>query len=60
MVYAALFCLEYNFKPDEIGMELRLYQSDEIIIVIPEPSEILEIMNKIITFDKKIEQINGG
>ena len=29
-VYAALFCLEYQIKPSEIEMELRLYQADDI------------------------------
>ena len=26
-IYAALFCLEYKVKPQDIGMELRLYQT---------------------------------
>lgn len=56
-VYAALFCLEYNIKPSDIEMELRLYQSDEVIIHVPEPEEILYIMDKIVAFDKIIENI---
>ena len=31
-IYAALFCLEYNIKPGEIEIELRLYQNDEVIV----------------------------
>ena len=27
-IYAALFCLEYKIKPNEIGMELRVYKYD--------------------------------
>ncbi len=57
LVYAALFCLEYNFKPTEIEIELRLYQSDEVLIHVPEPEEIIRIMNKIISFDKRIEEL---
>jgi len=57
LVYAALFCLEYNFKPTEIEIELRLYQSDEVLIHVPEPDEIILIMNKIISFDKTIEEL---
>lgn len=57
MVYNALFCLEYNFKPTEIETELRLYQSDEVLIHVPEPDEIILIMNKIISFDKTIEEL---
>lgn len=60
MVYNALFCLEYNVKPGDIETELRLYQSDEIIICVPEVNDILTIMDKIITFDKRIDQIKAG
>ncbi len=60
MVYNALFCLEYNIKPIDIEIELRLYQSDDILIHIPEPEEIYNIMDKIIMFDKKIDQLKIG
>lgn len=56
-IYAAFFCLEYKKKPKDIDMELRIYQSDEVIIHKPESKDILEIMNKVIAFDKKIEKI---
>jgi hypothetical protein len=62
-IYNALFCLEYNIKPIEIEhTELRLYQSDEVLIHIPEPEEIYGIMDKIIAFDKRIEELKiiGG
>jgi hypothetical protein len=60
LVYNALFCLEYNIKPIEIETELRIYQSDEVLIHIPEPEEIWNIMIKIIEFDKRIEQLKIG
>lgn len=53
-VYAALFCLEYGYKPDKIKMELRIYQSNEITKHKPEPKDIDEIMRKIVAFDKLI------
>lgn len=56
-VYAALFCLEYKQEPTNIEIELRIYQSDEIIVHKPEGSEIREIMEKIIEFDKRIEEV---
>lgn len=56
-VYAALFCLEYNKKPGNIGMELRLYQFDDYIIDEPTASDILPIMDKIITYDKIINNM---
>ena len=55
-IYAALFCLEYDCKPSEIDMELRLYQSDELLIHNPESVAILPIMDKIITFDRIIAE----
>jgi hypothetical protein len=59
-VYASLFCLEYNIKPSNIDMELRLYQSDEITIHIPTVEDILYIMEKIVMFDKEIDKIKMG
>lgn len=56
-VYAALFCLEYKMKPSEIEMELRIYQSDEIMVSHPEVDLIVPIMDKIITFDKYIRRL---
>lgn len=56
-VYTAFFCLEYRFKPADIGIELRIYQSDEVKIHVPDPMEILQIMDKIVSFDKMINTI---
>lgn len=57
MVYAALFCLEYSINPEDIGMELRIYQNNEIDICEPEPEKIRAIMNRIIEFDKIITKL---
>jgi len=57
LVYTAIFCLEYKIKPIDIDIELRIYQYDEAFIYIPEPEEIFNIMDTIIDFDKKIEQL---
>lgn len=56
-VYMAFFCLEYGFKPFELQAELRIYQNDEIIVNTPENDVITEIMSKIITFDKRLNEI---
>lgn len=56
-VYAALFCLEYQYKPFEIEIELRIYQNDEIQIFEADPDVITHIMDKIITFDKRITRL---
>lgn len=59
LIYTALFCLEYKLKPSDINTELRLYQSDEVIVHKPEADEILPIIDKIITFDKLIAKIKA-
>lgn len=57
MIYAALFCLEYKVKPGLIGMELRIYQNDDITVLQPQATDILPIIDKIVTFDKLIKKI---
>lgn len=59
-VYVALFCLEYQKSPNDIRIELRIYQNDEVLIHEPHPEDILYIMDKIIMFDKRIEKIKLG
>ena len=56
-IYASLFCLEYDVRPVDISIELRIYQSDEIFVHTPLAEDILRIMDKIIVFDKKIEKL---
>lgn len=54
-VYAAFFCLEYHMSPFEIGMEFRIYQSDEVQVYEGDPDVIVHIMDRVVTFDKQIE-----
>lgn len=56
-VYTAFFCLEYRMKPAEIDIELRIYQNDDVQVFTPEVDQITHIMDRIITFDKRIEMI---
>lgn len=56
-IYAALFCLEYNFKPHNIQMEMRVYQNDEIREWAGDPDVIVHIMDRITTFDRIIERM---
>lgn len=56
-VYAAFFCLEYRYKPVEIQMELRMYKDDDVEVLIPDPMDITVIMDKIISFDKRIQNL---
>lgn len=56
-IYAALFCLEYDINPADIKMELRLYQTDAVQVHNPESDRIRFIMDKIISFDKRLEKL---
>lgn len=59
-VYAALFCLEYKESPNNIDCELRLYQSDEVVVHNPEREDVLYIMQKIRDFDERIKDLSEG
>lgn len=54
LVYAALFCLEYKFRPFDIEIELRIYQNDEMRLYEADPDEVFHIMDKIISFNKRL------
>ena len=56
-VYAAIFCLEYKFKPFDIDIELRIYQQNEARVYIGDPDVITHIMDRIVVFDKRINAI---
>lgn len=55
-IYAGLFCLEYSVNPSSIGIELRIYQNDEIQISDGNSDRIEEIMDKIVSADKVLEK----
>ena len=56
-IYAAIFCLEYHYNPNDIKIELRIYQQDSIEYDTPTIEDIAPIMDKIITFDKIIDKM---
>ena len=58
-VYAALFCLEYDVRPAEIDYDLRIYQNDEVAYEMVEPTEIAYVMDRIITFDHRIDTMKN-
>lgn len=60
-IYTALFCLEYGVNPNDLELiELRIYQNDDVVIEDADPIEILHIMDRIVAFDKIIEEIKDG
>ena len=59
LVYAALFCLEYKIKPQELeGCELRIYQNDDVMIHNPGPDEIQEVMDVIVHLETVLSKVN--
>lgn len=56
MIYAALYCLEYKAKPTEMSIELRIYQSEEVSVMTPDPEDIWGIMKDIIAKNKTLEK----
>lgn len=55
-VYAAYFCLEYDIRPGEIQIELRIYQSGEVLIFEGDTDMIAHIMDLIVRGDKMIKK----
>lgn len=56
-IYACIFCLEYDFDPESIDIELRIYKGDDIEIYIPDLDDLLHIIDQIKTYDRLIEQM---
>lgn len=57
LVYTALFCLEYRHSPFDIETELRIYQNDDVRLLVPDPVDISTIMEKIKHFDKRLNAL---
>ena len=56
-IYAALFCLEYKYKPKDIKIELRVYKGNDVICHEPAVEDIVYIIDKIIQLDNLLEKI---
>lgn len=56
-IYTALFCLEYHVEPTKIMIENHIYQNDEVFVREPPADDILFVMDKIVTFDKRIDKL---
>lgn len=58
-VYMSIFCLEYQMNPRDIRAELRIYQNNEVIVEVPDPVDIIDIMGKIKHFTKLVGDIKA-
>lgn len=56
-IYAALFCLEYGYNPDDIEFSLRIYQSNDILEELTDPEEIKSVMQTIVHHDQVLEEL---
>ena len=56
LVYAALFCLEYNKNPTVLEIEMRIYQNYDVKISLADPIDVMSIKDKIIYFDRRLEE----
>lgn len=56
-VYAAMFCMEYKFNPFDIDIEMRIYQNDDVTAYEADNNVIMHIIDKIVTFDKRINAL---
>jgi len=59
-VYAALFCLEYDYSPYDIDIELRVYQGEDVRTYFPHPDRIQQIMDKIVESDAYVREAKEG
>lgn len=59
LIYAALFCLEYKIKPYELTIELRIYQSNDIIFLNATAEDIVPIMDKIVSVNNFLLNIQN-
>jgi len=57
IIYAAYFCLEYDIKPGEIDIELRIYQNDDIQILEPDIVDVVNAMTKTVDLEFRIQQL---
>ena len=61
-IYAALFCLEYHKDPEQIKIELAIYQFGEINKAAGDPKDIRDLMDLIIEDDRVLNMmsLDGG
>jgi len=60
VIYACLYLLKYRLDPKEVSVEVRIYQSNDILRATPDANELIPVMNKIIHFDNIMNEFTGG
>jgi len=59
-VYAALFCLEYEYRPFEINGRLRIYQGEEIREYEIDQGYLASVCDTIVSFDEVVTRYRSG
>jgi hypothetical protein len=59
-VYAAFFCLEYDFRPFEIDGQLRIYQGNEVRMYDLDRNYLAVVYDKILVSNQIIEERRMG
>lgn len=57
VVYAALYCLQHDITPSDIKIELRIYQSGDVLIHEPDLDEMVHAIDYIKTASKWLDEI---
>lgn len=72
IVYGALFCLEYGYKPFDLEYDFRIYQNDNVVQWTEEtlvqiagkdgpfmtiPEAVVYAMDKIVTWDRVLDEL---
>lgn len=56
LIYAALFCLEYGYNPNNIEFVMRFYKLGEILQLTPTSEEVANTVTKIVSGDKAVRE----
>jgi hypothetical protein len=60
LIYAGLFVLDYGVTNKELkGVELRIYQNDEVTEFSPLPKDVFDVSARIVKADKIINQLEN-
>jgi len=59
LIYSAIFCLEYGFKPEKMSFLLRLYQGRGFKELEPEGKDVRECMKQIVAMDAVINKLKN-
>lgn len=58
-IYAAFFCIEYQVNPNDIEIELRIYQNDSVQILNPYMEEGQDLRAEILTIMGRTEHFDN-